>query len=651
MRALGPAGENILPRTKKSQAVLAFLCLSQEARLLRRQIAGKIWDRSGEVQARDSLRHALNELERTGGWAIETDNNTVRLDLTDCWIDALETPDRSDLLLEDMFGISVSFDRWLIGERARFEIRWQTRLEAQLKNRIDADAPPADRAAAARELLNFVPTHEGAVRALMTAYVEADERPLAIREYERFRQVIDADIGIPPTETTVALYAAIRSGALTKPSRTRGLSVEPTKIPKGKLTARKPDGPRVQRPAAAPLKPKQPSIAVLPFRALSGHDQIAEGLAEDLAEVLSRVPGLFVGSRQSTAMFRNSDRSTTEIGEALGVGYLVSASLRLIDDHMRLIVELADVSSGRALWVLPFNEDCSNLLEVQARIAETIVRRIGPHVHFAELNRVRIKRADSYSAYDLLLRAQDAMHNPSRMRFESAEKLFDAAIEQEPDYATALAWRAYWHVMRVGQGWSPDLAADARQADAFAERAAACDRLEPMAFAVRGHAAAFLKKDFDLAFTCFETALQINPNCARAWLWNANALAWTGEGRTAVAKVNRAMDLSPYDPLVCAYSGGASMAYLADGQYARAIDFALRCISDNRGYSAAYRLLISALVLGGREEEARGPAHQLLLLEPHFTVEEFRRRFPGTGKPLSELYCDAFSRAGIPLAG
>src|SRR5438067_2188742 len=115
------------------------------------------------------------------------------------------------------------------------------------------------------------------------------------------------------------------------------------------------------------------------------------------------------------------------------------------------------------------------------------------------------QKAEHQDAYDLLLRAQESMHNPSRTVFEDAEQLFERAIARDPQFAEALAWRAHWHVMRVGQGWSPDPARDTGQADYFADRAIECDQTEPLAFAVRGHVAAYLRKDFDLARACFET--------------------------------------------------------------------------------------------------------------------------------------------------
>lgn len=356
-------------------------------------------------------------------------------------------------------------------------------------------------------------------------------------------------------------------------------------------------------------------------------------------------------SRLSAAAFKKQDRPPREIGKALGVRYALSGSVRMIGERLRLIVELTDTGTGRALWISKFDQKFSDLLEVQDRLAETIVQSVAPHLRSAELRRVRIKRPQDHNAYELFLRAQENMHNPSRAVFESSERLFELAIAREPQYAAALAWLAYWHVMRVGQGWSPDRAVDTKQADRFAERAVEYDHLEAMAFAVQGHVAAYLHKDFDLASACFETALQINPNSARAWLWNASTHGWKGEGARAVEKITRAMALSPYDPLICAYSGSASLAYLADCQYARSIEFGLRCIHENRTYSAAYKTLIPALVMAGREAEARTSVHQLLLLEPGFTIQQFRRRFPGGGRPIGDLCCDALARAGVPLSG
>ena len=182
-------------------------------------------------------------------------------------------------------------------------------------------------------------------------------------------------------------------------------------------------------------------------------------------------------------------------------------------DRLRLTIELTDTQLGAALWFSKLDERFADLFEVQDRLSDMIVRQVAPHLHAAEMNRIRVKRPDSLEAYELFLRAQENMHNSSRAVFETSQALFDAAIAKDPHYAAALAWRARWHVLRVGQGWSPDPADDTMQADRYARAAIECNSMEPMAFAVHGHVASYLYKDFDLAFQPFRDGAAHQRQC------------------------------------------------------------------------------------------------------------------------------------------
>jgi TolB-like protein/DNA-binding SARP family transcriptional activator len=652
MRVLGPTGKNILPKYKRTQALLAYLCLSRGERLSRSSVASVIWDLSGEAQARDNLRHGLHELETAGAsWRLEKDFSTVRLDTTDCWIDAFESPRPADFLLRGLYGTSSEFDRWLTGERVRFERRWQAIFERKLDDLVAQSAPPKSRAAAAGELLNVVPTYQPALRALMTAFVDMDEPAEAIREFERFKLTTGPDEVL--SAKTLALVETIRVRTRKKPTVALNEAV-PDQPATNALAPPSCDTRGLTRSGSVSVRAFEPSIAVLPFQDLSarkGRAYVAEGLAEDLVEAISRVPGLLVISRRSAGAFRKQDRSPREIGEALGVRYVLFGSLRIIGDRLRLNVELTDTSSDTPLWRSAFDQKNSDLMEMQNGLAEKVVWTVVPHLRIAEAKRVRIKRPQDYNAYELFLRAQECMNHPSQMEFESAEDLLKQGIRHEPRYATALAWLAHWHVLRVGQGYSLDPAYDTTQADQFANQAVECDASEPLAIAVQGHIAAYLHRDFDQALERFDIALRINPSAARVWLWRAYTHSWMVEGVRAVEDINRAMSLSPYDPLAFVYSGGASIAYIADGQYERAIEFSLRCIRENRTYTTGYKSLIVAYVLLGRETDARGPANLLRLLEPGFTVEQFRRRSPAFAGPRGELYCEAFATAGVPLSG
>ena len=179
--AIGSNGLKLLPGPTKTKAVFAHLCLHRGEVVARARIADLIWDRSGTAQSLDALRHALLDLSHPGAaWRLERERHTVRLDASACWIDAFEIPDHPDRLLEDLQGVSVSFDHWILEERARFEARWRAVLERNLQSLIAEKAAPSRRASAARQLLTVLPTHGAAVRGLMNAFVDMDEAAEAI---------------------------------------------------------------------------------------------------------------------------------------------------------------------------------------------------------------------------------------------------------------------------------------------------------------------------------------------------------------------------------------------------------------------------------------------------------------------------------------
>ena len=98
----------------------------------------------------------------------------------------------------------------------------------------------------------------------------------------------------------------------------------------------------------------------------SSHGYAADGLVEDLIEVLSRVPNLFVISRLSTLAFKGQDRMPQEIGSVLSVQYVLSGSIRIMGERLRLTVELTDTATGTGLWSSRLDEKCFDLFEVQA---------------------------------------------------------------------------------------------------------------------------------------------------------------------------------------------------------------------------------------------------------------------------------------------
>ena len=413
-----------------------------------------------------------------------------------------------------------------------------------------------------------------------------------------------------------------------------------------------PVGPRPDRSAdRARHVGDRPSIAVLPFRNLSrdpAHDFLGDLLAEDVIGHLSRLTDLFVISRLSTTPFRDRLYEPRNVADVLGVRYVLTGSMLAAGNQLQVIAELTEADVGRAIWSERFRGSMADIFELQEVLATDIAKRVVPYVRQLELQRARSKRPENLTAYERTLRAIDHLHRISREDMEEARVMLEAAIASDPSYATAHAWLARWHVLRVGQGWSPDRAQDTAAANRYAEAALTRDGTDPWALAVHGLVSGYLNKDLETAIASFDRALTINPNAASAWAWSTAAYAWLGRADEAVARSGRAMELSPLDPHMYVFASLAGTAHAAAGLYDKAIELCRRSLRENRMYSSTHRILAIALALSGRIDEARRVVGDLLALEPTLTVSGFRQRYPGSASAHAELFCEALASVGVP---
>lgn len=403
--------------------------------------------------------------------------------------------------------------------------------------------------------------------------------------------------------------------------------------------------------ARAGRAPGRPSIAVLPFRNLSGdpaRDFLGELIAEDVIGDLSRQIDLMVISRLSTTRIRDRSLEPGEVVLALGARYLLSGSLRTSGTRLRLMAELTEAGAGHVIWAEQFEGSMVDIFQLQDSLSSAITHRVVPHVRRYELQRARAKNPEDLTAYESTLRAIDHFTCTSRLDLEHARALLEAAIRSDPDYVTPYAWMAHLYVRRVGQGWSEDREHDSSEATRYAQAALQRDGSDPHALTVAGLVAAYLGKDLEGAISLYNRALTINPSAASAWVWSTSAYAWLGDGDEAVRRSSRAMELSPFDPLMYTFTSIAGTAHAAAGQYDKAVELCRQSLRQNRMFASTHRILTISLALGGRLEEARAAATELMRLEPNLTVAMFLRRYPGSASTHAEQFGKALALAGVP---
>jgi TolB-like protein/Tfp pilus assembly protein PilF len=412
-----------------------------------------------------------------------------------------------------------------------------------------------------------------------------------------------------------------------------------------------PAQPAAAGPSGALRAHGRPSVAVIPFQLRTDDARFAfigEGLADETIAALSRVADFFVTSRLSSMAFRRAPLGVRAIGEMLGVQYVLSGSVQTEHPRALFVAELADTRDGRIVWSERFEGDLVDVFAMQGELARKVAHSMAPVVRSIELRRARITSFDELDAYGITLRGVELMHRLSQDDFLAARQAFETAIARNPVSPAPHAWLAKWHVMRVVLGASDNAAQDSAAASACAERALACDAEDALALAVDAHVAAWSRHDLDAAERRLAQALAANPNEPLAWLWSAITHGWRGRGAQAVQCSDRALSLSPLDPMIYYFNSLAGLANLVAERYDRAIELSSRSLRENRLHTPTLRTLAAALVLAGRLDEARDTIGALRELEPGLTAGAVAARYPGRDSPHAARLIGALVEAGLP---
>lgn len=292
------------------------------------------------------------------------------------------------------------------------------------------------------------------------------------------------------------------------------------------------------------------SIAVLPFADLSpdgDQEYFADGISEELLNVLAKVSGLKVAGRTSSFAFKGRNEDLREIGSVLDVAHILEGSVRSQGSKVRVTAQLIQVSDGFHLWSETYDGDLSDIFAVQDDIANRILLAMKSQRNVEQAPTIApVQRAD-VTAYGLFLEARDLIFTRDPEGMERALELLNQAIAIDASYAPAYASRAKALVLlsdRPGSyGTLP--ATDALpRAEADVERAVALDPELADAYAVRG----LLNSDTgraDFAITNLRRAIELSPNSLDARNWLALALANDGRLRDVAAQLKTLVDIDP----------------------------------------------------------------------------------------------------------
>src|SRR6266849_4415497 len=374
--------------------------------------------------------------------------------------------------------------------------------------------------------------------------------------------------------------------------------------------------------------PDKPSIAVLPFQNMSGdpeQEYFADGMAEDIITALSRFKALFVIARNSSFTYKGRAVDVKQVGRELGVRYVLEGSVRKAANRVRITGQLVDTATGAHLWADRFDGGLGDIFDLQDQVTESVVGAIAPAVEKAEIERAKRKPTASLDAYALYLRGLAKYYQfGNRQTNDEALRLFNSAIELDPDFAAAYGRAAFCYASAKAYGWISGTGSEIAEVTRLAQRAVELGKDDAFVLAASGIALAYVVGNLEVGAGLIDRALVLNSNLAWAWGFGGWVKIFLGEPEPAIERFARAMRLSPLDLRLTGMRAGTAYANFLLGRYDEAVSWAAMALQDNPDYQPGLRIAAASNAMAGRLDEAHKAVARLLQLNAALRVSNLK---------------------------
>jgi adenylate cyclase len=397
---------------------------------------------------------------------------------------------------------------------------------------------------------------------------------------------------------------------------------------------------------AFPL-PDKPSIAVLPFvnmRANAEYDSLADSLSENIIYTLSYLPGMFVIARNSTFSYKGKPVEIRQVGEQLGVRYVLEGSVLRAEDRVRVTAQLIDATTGYHLWSGRFDRTVNDIFSLLDEITRKIAIELQVKVSTDQWA-VLTQKTDNFDAWAAATRAYSLL---LRGAGDEAQGLAEKAVVVDPKYGFGWAVLAALHTLKVYFGLSQSPADSIRLAAECNEKALSLDPTLSCATANRGQIC-LLQGKVEEAIALGKKAIDMAPSLDANYIIFGVTMDFAGRFEEAVPLFKNAMRLNPFYPARYLKFYGMS-CLMADRK-----EEALTAFKEllQRAQKGEFPPLVSHLGLCavyaelGKEKEARSHALEILKINPNFSVEEAKKVHRWRDPKYSERWLSSLRQAGL----
>jgi TolB-like protein/Tfp pilus assembly protein PilF len=393
----------------------------------------------------------------------------------------------------------------------------------------------------------------------------------------------------------------------------------------------------------------RPSIAVLPFKNLSGdpeQEYFSDGITEDIIGALSKYRSLVVIARNPAFAFKETG-DVRRAGLTLGADYLVEGSVRKLGQRLRIAAQLVETEGGRQLWSERYDRDLEDLFALQDEITTTIAARVEPEISAADQQRAERKAVPALHAWDFFRLGTKHFYKSTVADNLEAQRLLRRAIELDPNLAEAYGYLCYAIVLSMIYFDAEPNEKQLEEAVAVGRKSIELDDKDGLLRFMYGRAL-LARKAYGDALAELETAIELNPSLAVTYCGLGDSLAYEGRISEAIPYFQKAIDLSPHDPLRWAFYSYRALAHIFAREFERANEWAQRATRVPNAHYWAFAHRVSALGHLERPYERDGALSELLQRKPDFSCSFARRRLFYLKDPNQlELYLEGLQRAGI----
>lgn len=394
------------------------------------------------------------------------------------------------------------------------------------------------------------------------------------------------------------------------------------------------------------------SIAVLPFENLSADPEqafFADGLAEEIITMLSKLPDLLVIARNSSFAYRERNVDIRKVADELDVLFVLAGSVRRGGDRVRVSVQLADARTGGHLWAERYDRELVDVFAIQDEITRRIVEALQLTLSPAEETLLSQGATRDLEAQDLLQRASAAMRGATKNLavFERVSQLLRSAITRDPNYGAAYVTLTDALVHDYLNRWTADPDKSLPEARRMAERAV---QLAPKSAEAHLAAslAAMIAKDFADSDRELDIAESLNPNHPSVFDRRGGQHMRMGNPLAAIRFFERAMRLEPSGTIHYLHMLGSAYFQLERFETAAALMRERILLVPDTDMSRSF--LISALGHMGRYDEARQVHSELMRINPKYDLAAFLSRSPLMAEGYTERTLEGWRVAGLLTA-